>query len=156
MQSIGLWRWYVNMMWRWYINMTITILDIIHRPVFYSKNQRFGDWILQTETESNHGNVINLPSSQTKEKDGWRYLIREPPTSQTYTYSHRRCKKHMGDENWEEHLCHKAWKWDDLRYSDVRGKTTWKLIILKEVRLWTELIWLRSGSMITKMCLWIE
>jgi hypothetical protein len=22
-------------LWRWYINITITILDIIHRPVFY-------------------------------------------------------------------------------------------------------------------------
>jgi hypothetical protein len=29
MLSIGLWRWYVN--------MTITILDIMHRPVFYLK-----------------------------------------------------------------------------------------------------------------------
>jgi hypothetical protein len=29
MLSIGLWRWYIN--------MTITILDIIHRPVFYLK-----------------------------------------------------------------------------------------------------------------------
>jgi hypothetical protein len=24
-------------LWRWYINITITILDIIHRPVFYLK-----------------------------------------------------------------------------------------------------------------------
>jgi hypothetical protein len=31
MLSIGLWRWYE------YINITITILDIIHRPVFYLK-----------------------------------------------------------------------------------------------------------------------
>jgi hypothetical protein len=22
-------------LWRWYINITVTILDIIHRPVFY-------------------------------------------------------------------------------------------------------------------------
>jgi hypothetical protein len=29
MLSIGLWRWYIN--------VTITILDIVHRPVFYSK-----------------------------------------------------------------------------------------------------------------------
>jgi hypothetical protein len=29
MLSIGLWRWYIN--------ITITILDIIHRPVFYLK-----------------------------------------------------------------------------------------------------------------------
>jgi hypothetical protein len=36
MLSIGLWRWYIN--------ITITILDIIHLPVFYLK-QRFGDWI---------------------------------------------------------------------------------------------------------------
>jgi hypothetical protein len=27
MMSIGLWRWYIN--------ITMTILDIIHRPVFY-------------------------------------------------------------------------------------------------------------------------
>jgi hypothetical protein len=25
-------------LWRWYINITITILDIIHRPVFYLKD----------------------------------------------------------------------------------------------------------------------
>jgi hypothetical protein len=31
MLSIGLWRWYS------YINITITILDIIHRPAFYLK-----------------------------------------------------------------------------------------------------------------------
>jgi hypothetical protein len=24
-------------LWRWYINIAITILDIIHRPVFYLK-----------------------------------------------------------------------------------------------------------------------
>jgi hypothetical protein len=24
-------------LWRWYINVTITIMDIIHRPVFYLK-----------------------------------------------------------------------------------------------------------------------
>jgi hypothetical protein len=30
MLSIGLWRWYIN--------ITITILDIIHRPVFYLKH----------------------------------------------------------------------------------------------------------------------
>jgi hypothetical protein len=28
------------------INVTITILDIIHRPFFYVKTQRFGDWVL--------------------------------------------------------------------------------------------------------------
>jgi hypothetical protein len=33
MLSIGLWRWYIS--------ITITILDIIHRPAFYLK-QRFG------------------------------------------------------------------------------------------------------------------
>jgi hypothetical protein len=37
MLSIGLWRCYIN--------ITITILDIIHRPVLF-KAQRFGDWIL--------------------------------------------------------------------------------------------------------------
>jgi hypothetical protein len=83
MRSIGLWRWYINItitildiihrpvfylklnstlyvclyltgnmlllryesnrlmlsigLWRWYINITITILDIVHRPVFYLK-----------------------------------------------------------------------------------------------------------------------
>jgi hypothetical protein len=36
-KSIGLWRWYIN--------ITITILDIILRPVFYLK-QCFGDWFL--------------------------------------------------------------------------------------------------------------
>jgi hypothetical protein len=25
-------------LWRWYINITITILDIMHRPVFYLKH----------------------------------------------------------------------------------------------------------------------
>jgi hypothetical protein len=24
-------------LWRWYINITVTVLDIIHRPVFYLK-----------------------------------------------------------------------------------------------------------------------
>jgi hypothetical protein len=37
-RSIGLWRWYIN--------ITITILNIIHRPVFYLKTWCFGDWIL--------------------------------------------------------------------------------------------------------------
>jgi hypothetical protein len=84
MLSVGLWRWYINIsvtivdiihrpvfnlelnstrlytfvhtsrethclrnesnrlmlsvgLWRWYVNITITILDIIHRPVFYLK-----------------------------------------------------------------------------------------------------------------------
>jgi hypothetical protein len=26
-------------LWRWYSNVTLTILDIIHRPVFYSKHK---------------------------------------------------------------------------------------------------------------------
>jgi hypothetical protein len=29
---------------RWYMNITITVLDIIHRPVFYLETRRFGDW----------------------------------------------------------------------------------------------------------------
>jgi hypothetical protein len=33
MLSVGLWRWYIN--------ITITILDIIHRPVFYLHLLRF-------------------------------------------------------------------------------------------------------------------
>jgi hypothetical protein len=37
MRSIGLWRWYIN--------ITITTLDIIHRPVFYLE-QWFGHCIL--------------------------------------------------------------------------------------------------------------
>jgi hypothetical protein len=37
------WRWMKNAtrsigLWRWYINTTITILDIIHRPIFYLKH----------------------------------------------------------------------------------------------------------------------
>jgi hypothetical protein len=32
MLSIGLWQWYIN--------ITITILDIIHRPVFYFEKER--------------------------------------------------------------------------------------------------------------------
>jgi hypothetical protein len=30
MRSIGLWRWYIN--------LTVTVLDIIHRHVFYLKH----------------------------------------------------------------------------------------------------------------------
>jgi hypothetical protein len=37
MRSIGLWRRYIN--------ITVTILDIFHRPVL-SLRHRFGDWIL--------------------------------------------------------------------------------------------------------------
>jgi hypothetical protein len=33
MLSIGLWRWYINII--------ITILDIVHRPVFYLKGTTF-------------------------------------------------------------------------------------------------------------------
>jgi hypothetical protein len=38
-------------LWRWYINITIAILDIIHRPVFYLKHDvsESGFWILQVE-----------------------------------------------------------------------------------------------------------
>jgi hypothetical protein len=92
MLSIGLWRWYINItitildiihhpvfylklnstlwvclyiigntlclrygpnrfiqsigLWRRYINITITILDIIHRPVLLFRTRDFGDWIL--------------------------------------------------------------------------------------------------------------
>jgi hypothetical protein len=31
-------------LWRWYINITITILDIIHRPVFHLRHDDFGTW----------------------------------------------------------------------------------------------------------------
>jgi hypothetical protein len=33
-------------LWRWYIKAIITILDIIHRPVFYLKAERFEGWIV--------------------------------------------------------------------------------------------------------------
>jgi hypothetical protein len=36
---------------RWHINTTITILDIIHRPVFYLKTRRIGDCILPPPTQ---------------------------------------------------------------------------------------------------------
>jgi hypothetical protein len=32
--------------WRWYINITITIVGIIHRSVFYLNTRDLGDWIL--------------------------------------------------------------------------------------------------------------
>jgi hypothetical protein len=42
MLSIGLWRWYE------YINITITILDIMHHPVFYLKlNSTLGLKVVQ-------------------------------------------------------------------------------------------------------------
>jgi hypothetical protein len=31
-----------SFLWRWYINITITVLDIIHHPVFYLKSEREG------------------------------------------------------------------------------------------------------------------
>jgi hypothetical protein len=33
-------------LWRWYINTIIMFLDIIHRPLLFKTQQRFGDWIL--------------------------------------------------------------------------------------------------------------
>jgi hypothetical protein len=49
-------------LWRWYINITITILDIIHRPVFYLKHDvsETGFYLrlkVGTETESSLQNV---------------------------------------------------------------------------------------------------
>jgi hypothetical protein len=36
------------------IIITITILDIIHRPVFYLRTRRFGDWILSPSSGGTH------------------------------------------------------------------------------------------------------
>jgi hypothetical protein len=53
MLSIGLWLWYIN------IRVTITILDIIHRPVFFLKTRRFGDWILSLSSGRIYSNGSN-------------------------------------------------------------------------------------------------
>jgi hypothetical protein len=44
-------------------NITITILDIIHRPVLCFKTKRFGDWIL---TSSSGGTYSVGPNRQTQ------------------------------------------------------------------------------------------
>jgi hypothetical protein len=51
-------------LWRWYININITILDIIHRPVFHLK-QRFGDWILSPSSGGLFQSIDLCLSSET-------------------------------------------------------------------------------------------
>jgi hypothetical protein len=46
MLSIGLWRWYIN--------ITITVLDTIHRHVFYLKNTTFRRLILSPSSEGTY------------------------------------------------------------------------------------------------------
>jgi hypothetical protein len=41
-------------LWRWYLNITITILDIIHRPVFYLKHD-----VLETGLSSPSGGTYS-------------------------------------------------------------------------------------------------
>jgi hypothetical protein len=43
----------------WHLFLTITILDIIHRPVFYLKIQCFGNWILSS---SSGGTYLDGPN----------------------------------------------------------------------------------------------
>jgi hypothetical protein len=45
-------------------SVTIVILDIIHRPVFYLKTRRFGDWILSSSSSGTYldGPNINIES----------------------------------------------------------------------------------------------
>jgi hypothetical protein len=38
-------NWFISL-WQWHINVTVTVLDIIHRPVYYFKAWSFGNWIL--------------------------------------------------------------------------------------------------------------
>jgi hypothetical protein len=62
-------------LWRWYINIANTIMDIIHRPVFYSKHNvsKTGSCprlqlLSPDKTIDNLPNCnsyINVPSSQT-------------------------------------------------------------------------------------------
>jgi hypothetical protein len=35
-------------------SIAITILDILHRPAFYLKTRRFGDWILSPSSSKNY------------------------------------------------------------------------------------------------------
>jgi hypothetical protein len=55
MLSIGLWRWYIN--------LTVTIVDIIHGPVFYFKHN-----VLETgiclQVESNRLDPIDRPGDR--------------------------------------------------------------------------------------------
>jgi hypothetical protein len=58
MLSIGLWRWYIN--------VTITILDIIHRPNFYLKHDYLeAGFCLRLQVE---------PTPRTGLRD-WLYLL---------------------------------------------------------------------------------
>jgi hypothetical protein len=48
MLYIGLWRWFINIL------VTITILDIIHRPIFYFKHFSGTGFCLRLQVETTH------------------------------------------------------------------------------------------------------
>jgi hypothetical protein len=55
MRSVGLWSWYVN--------ITITILDIVHRPIFYLKQDvSETGFCLHHEVEHTHVGPIEKAS----------------------------------------------------------------------------------------------
>jgi hypothetical protein len=54
--------------WRWYINKTITILDIIHSPVFYLKLNSIGLSVL-------HRKDITSPLRAQKVNAIYRFVV---------------------------------------------------------------------------------
>jgi hypothetical protein len=44
------------------LHITITILDIIHHPVFYLKTKRCGDWILSPSSGGTYSDGPNIKS----------------------------------------------------------------------------------------------
>jgi hypothetical protein len=49
-------------LWPWYINVANTILEIIHRTVFYLKTGLFGDWILSPSSDGTYSDGPNRKS----------------------------------------------------------------------------------------------
>jgi hypothetical protein len=55
MLSVGLWLWYIN--------ITITILDIIHRPVFFLEHNILKTWFcLRLQVEAIQVGLIEIAS----------------------------------------------------------------------------------------------
>jgi hypothetical protein len=80
MSSIGFWRWYIN--------ITITILDIIHRPVFYLKQYVSGDWILYP---SSGGTYSAEPCNRAilSSETGFAWRQRQNVVSENFQFTYK-------------------------------------------------------------------
>jgi hypothetical protein len=71
-------------LWRWYINTIITFLDIIHRPVFYSKHTTFRRlaFVSRLQEEPPQLGPIDRASSylqmkaERKYREEWSFVVR--------------------------------------------------------------------------------